>query len=352
MMTFGYRTFAAAVFMAFVLPVIGSATAKSAAPFEKKYHESFNVAPDAVVQVANKFGKVHVNTWDKTEVTVDVVISIDVKDQAEADKVFSNITIKIDGSKDLVTATTVFKSKWKNKNNQLSIDYTVNAPRKASMDLTNRFGDIYTGDLEGPVTIDLQYGSMRLGELNNKNNRINLQFTEGNVAFMALGNVDVQYSEMDIEKAGGLIVKSQFSELNIGPAAELEIDSQYDEVDIEGVAKLKMDIQFGELEVKLVSRELTLVSAYSEVDVKMVSPDFEHLFIDNQFGDVFMGLRESASYTLDAEGSFGDIKLPQRFKAKEKSIKTTSWKYIGVVGEESPKAHVSVLTSYGDVDLK
>lgn len=353
MKNYTYSTATLITVFALALNTLSASTVfKNTAPFEKKVHKEFTVNADVKVELDNRFGKIHVNTWDKNTVSIDVVLSMDARDQADADKVLDNIVIETSGTKSLVSAETVFKNKLKNKNNDLSIDYTVNVPRKAAMDITNRFGDIYTGDLDGPCTIDLQYGAMRLGSLNNKVNKIDMQFSEGGVDFLAFGEVGIQYSEMEIEKGGGLIIKSQFSELEIGPAGDLHIDSQYDDVDIEGAAKVVVDIQFGELEIELVSKELQVVSAYSDVVVDLISKDLEQVFVDNRFGDTKLNIANGVSYILDAKGSFSDIDLPANFNPKEKKIGTTSWHYVGPVGSESPNGHsVTIMTSYGDVKL-
>ena len=334
-------------------PLIASTVYRSVDQFERTISKQYNVNADAEVVLKNKYGKIHVNTWDKNEVTIEVVISIDARSKEVAEGVFDKIEIKTSGTSSRVTVETTFKSKVKDssKNKDLQINYTVNIPRKASVDIRNRFGDIYLGDILGSSKIDLAYGSIRAGDLNNKSNTIELQFSDGQFKFIAMGTIDLQYSEMDIDKAGSLTIDSQFSELDIGPAGELVIDSQYDEIDLEGASKVKIDTQFSEIDIKQVASDLFIKASYTDVDVELISPEMKSVFVDDQFGDISLGLAPGLSYILDAKGSFSDINLPENFKVREKTKGNTSFRYVGTVGDDPKDRTVTLISSYGDIDL-
>lgn len=356
MKNYTYRTIALSSLFAIlfnVQPLLASTVYRSVDQFKRTISKQYNVNADAEIVLKNKYGKIHVNTWDKNEVTIDVVISIDARSKEAAESVFDKIEINTTGSSSRVTAETNFKSKVKDssKNKDLQINYTVNIPRKASVDLRNRFGDIYLGDILGTSKIDLAYGSIRAGSLDNRSNDIELQFSDGQFKFIALGTIDIQYSEMDVDKAGSLTIDSQFSELDIGPAGELDIDSQYDDIDLDGASKVKLDAQFSDVKIKQVANDLFIKASYTDVDVDLISPNMTSIYVDNQFGDVSLGIATGTSYILDAKGSFSDIDLPEEFKVREKTKGNTSFRYVGTVGDDPGDRTVTLISSYGDIDL-
>ncbi len=356
MKTYTFRTLTSVWLFAMllnVLPLGASVVYRSVEQFEKRVSKEFAVNADATVELKNKFGKIHVNTWDQNKVTIDVVISVDTRSKEAAEKIFENIKIEMSGSKSHVSAETIFKSKSNNDHNKknLRIDYTVNMPRKAAVDLYNRFGDIYLGDLLGSCKIDLAYGSMRAGDLDNKVNSIELQFSDGEIKFIALGELELQYSDMEIEKVGSLEIETQFSDLEIGPAGELKIHSQYDDISLEGASKLRLNTQFSDIHIEQITKEFHLINAYGDIEVERIPSDMETIYVDNQFGDVDLGIERGTSYILDAKGSFSDINLPDNFKVREKTKGNTSFRYFGTVGDDPGERTVTIDTSYGDVDL-
>jgi len=91
-------------------------------------------------------------------------------------------------------------------------NYTINFPQSMSIDLTNKFGDIYINEVSGKARINLSYGSLDVNKLNNSDNLIDLKFcNSAKVRSIQGAVVNLKYSTLDIDYAGSLRLDSKYS---------------------------------------------------------------------------------------------------------------------------------------------
>jgi hypothetical protein len=60
----------------------------------RKISRSFKVKPSDQLSIENKFGKVHVNTWDRNEITVDITMIGRANDADRAQRIVDAIDVK------------------------------------------------------------------------------------------------------------------------------------------------------------------------------------------------------------------------------------------------------------------
>ena len=129
--------------------------------YTKEINEEFNISKDGDVKITNKYGNIELNSWNQAKVKIDVTIKVDASSESKANDVFDKINIKFDNGSSYVNAETElnFDKKWwdwgKNKDGKFSIDYVVYAPSTATVDVTNKYGDLNMSDFGNDATITL-----------------------------------------------------------------------------------------------------------------------------------------------------------------------------------------------------
>ena len=318
----------------------------------KSFHEEYSVDANALVDISNKYGKVHIGTWDQNKVVIDVVVKVEATSDDKAQKILDRINIEFGSSSSMVQATTIVEKTKVNSNQQLKIDYTITMPSSARLDLTNRFGDVFITEINGTTHLNLSYGNLDVKALNNVASTLDLAFSEGNIGTFVGRNVELAYSELKINKASDLSIDSQFSELEVGEAKDVTDDSQYDDHKFGTVTSYNGDCQFTDVHIDQLSGRLILDGQYGELSVDKIEAGFSKVNIDNQFGEIDLGFASGSSFELDADVSFGDLDYPKSGTVKKTKDGATSNSYTGTVGSGTGSGTVTIDTSYGDISLE
>ena len=97
---------------------------------------------------------------------------------------------------------------------------------------------------------------------------------------------------------------------------------------------------------------LKLTTKYTNTDVEEIPAAFKKIEIVNSYGTINLGIDASASYKLNAEAQYANIKV-QSSENLSKNKENTRVKYWGIVGtDNSTKSTVDIETKYGSVNLK
>ncbi|MBN4066127.1 hypothetical protein JYT51_02225, partial [Candidatus Amoebophilus asiaticus] len=98
--------------------------------FSKHWSETFEVNKDALLQITNKYGNIHITTWDKNIIEIEVDATVDVKSEKQAIRLLDVINITFKSSRNKIVVTTNFDGDLpRNPNKKLQIHYTVNMPK-------------------------------------------------------------------------------------------------------------------------------------------------------------------------------------------------------------------------------
>lgn len=320
---------------------------------EKTIEKSFDVNQDVLLKVDNKFGKIHCNVWDESRITIVAKVSVEHHNASKAAQILDNIHIDIEGSASMVSAKTqIANTSGKNKNMELNIDYTINMPRSASVNLTNSFGDIYLDKCEGPVTIKLSYGNLDSRILTHEQTSVTMSFSEGNIEKMLMGDLRLRYSELKIGQADKCNIDSQFSELKITKANNLLFTSKYDEIDISSINNCTIDASFTEMDITHLANSLDADMTYGGLDIDDTNANFEKLDLTLSFTNAELNINNNAAYRIDAKLSFGSMELPAQHAITVDKKGYTSKTYTGTVGQnKSPQSMVIIRGKNADIEL-
>ena len=314
--------------------------------------KEFQVNPDAQLTVNNRFGKVHCENWDRSTIAIEVTITVTASGQQSADKRMEKISIAFTDSPSAVTAiTSITEGKFPGKGS-FSIDYRISVPVTVSLDITNKFGDIFLNETQGKTRINLGYGNLEARKLDNSDNLLEVRFGKARVNWMKGAVLTLKYSEMNIDYAGSLRLDSKYSNLDAAKIIALNIACEGGKLDMDNSSAVESRSKFSDIEIGRIEQSLNLDIQYGNCDVHEMPADFTLVNIKNKYGDVSIGLPEKARYSLDADLRFCDLDFPEKNASfTYRSVTSQEKTFRGTVGGDSPQGKVVIKSEFGNVSL-
>ena len=323
----------------------------------KEWKQSFEVNQDATVEIHNKYGKVHVTTWDQNKVDIKVVAYVDVNDAETGKKLLDEIDVTMTGTADHVKAVTDINCKLTGKNcNKLKIDYTISMPKDNNLVIKNKFGDVFVDALNGNSDLEISYGNMTCNQKKKKSNVVDVAFGKATLEDITSCKLNARYSDVNIGKADHLDADTHYSGLVITKATTIYNVSEYDKlVQIDACDDAHVDCSFSSHRIGKVNDKLNLKVNYGSCEVKEIPRDFKQVDIDCRYGSTVIYFDEDASFNFTGSCSMGGLDFPRNATNLTKESKgSTDYQVAGKVGNATnPKANVSVSEcKYGSVKLK
>ena len=335
----------------------------SAQKVTREYHKEYVAGSNTTLDISNKYGDVVIDSWDKDQIIIDVIVTVELPNRDRAEKLLSYIDVRFSEAEELVSAKTYIDDKfnfsgWGSSPRKFSIDYTVNMPVGANLTLANRYGNTDMDELRGMVKLDIKYGNLTATRLTRGNekplNLLNLAYGKATINEAGWLDLTVRYSgSTEVIKSQALLLNSKYSKLQIGETSSIVGETRYDNLKIQKINNLVLDGGYVDITVGSLSKKLKYEGGYGSFTVEQIPAGFESLEVDTRYTGVRLGIDNSASYKLDAKVSYGGLKFDEEnFQHQRHIVENNSSETSGIVGKESsPSSTVKVNASYGSVKL-
>jgi len=324
---------------------------------EKTINKHYSVSSFDKLYIDNTYGEVHVNTWDKNEITVDVHIKVKAKNEASTQGLLDDIDIEDSRSSNKIMVTTsINKRHITNENTDINIDYTINMPGKNGLDITNKFGAVYLDDFEGTLNLKLEYGKLKTKKLSGPEKDINVKFGGVDITSIEYGNLDISYSKLTIDKAQTIDVKNSFEKTIINSVKQLKIKQRYGDLNIGSVEEISGSVEFANMDIDKVTKSSEMNLEYSsKASFGSVGADVSLFKIDAGYSGVSCMFDNGANLAGDIDISFGHFKNhssnnSMSFEKEETSEYSHEERYTGKIGAGAGKMRIKA--KYGDVVFK
>ena len=325
-------------FLIILISSITTVNAFALAEKEKRITRSFNVNQNTLIEVDNQFGKIHINTWDKNQVEVDILIKVNKNNDADAERLLDQIDVEIDESPDVLGFRTRVGKVNNTKGESFEINYTMNIPKRNRLDVSNNFGDFYLADFAGPLELKLSYGNLKIDQLSN-NAEIELSFGAGssNIQSMNNGEVTAKYSNLNIGNAGNLELNNQFSKVELKKVQNIEVECKYGNLKIDEADRIEGEIGFSGFQLGSLKESMDVDLSYGKnMVLNQISSNISEIIIDSQFTSFELTLPENISARFEADFQFGNLNVDEdkiNFTSVEKDF--NSKKFTGIIGNKS-----------------
>ena len=317
----------------------------------KKYHESWSAAGVETLDISNKFGEVKFKNEGGTEITIDVVVTVEGSSERKTSEMLDKISVSFSKTGSTVKAETAISNNY-NFNGKMSIDYVINTPSNKNLVVSNKYGNTFVNKLNANGDFDIQYGNINANELlapaGGKMN-IMLAYGKGNIETTGNLNIDISYSNISMGTINDLVLESKYSTVEFEKGHIAQIDSKYDKLNFGRVKSVTATTKYSNVRIDYLASILKIETGYGGIRVTEVAPDFESVSITNSYGQISLGLKNS-NYTVDAKCEYCGISYPQeRFKGNRMK-ENTSFEINGKVGAGGG-GNVMIRSRYGEIKL-
>lgn len=313
--------------------------------------KSFTVNPNAELRINNKYGNINMTTWDKNTVEFHIEIKVD---GANADRVkerIHSISVEFNANSNLVSAETIIKNIKNTNNINITIHYFVKLPKTNSVNLTNRYGNISLDALKGSSVINLDYGNLNLGNIQNPLNTWDLDYvTSANVDFVKSANITMDYSKLNVSKSEIINLSADYSDANIGQIEDLVSSMDYGNLFIENSGSVSNVAEYTNVKIGTVKTSFVSSMSYGSIAIGTVKKGFNKISIGADYSDVSIGMDSGAGYRLSGNFKYGGMKFPANVNMSRQIEKSVVKTYEGKAGDGSGEILINM--NYGSAKIK
>ena len=333
----------------------------------KHINKSYHINNTTEIQISNKYGNVHIVTWEKDSVKFEIDVLVRANKQAKVDKIYDYIDFEFTGNEYYVIAKTLFqndrKSVWSelsdiaktlfSSDNKAQIDYKVYVPSKNPIKITNKFGNIYTTEHENDIEINLSNGDLKAHAFNGKS-KIEIEFGNANVKHIADAVLEINYAQFSADEADKISLKSKSSEIRIEHLNELDLNSRRDKLYLNTVGKINGEASFSYFYIQNLIELIVVTTSYGEINIENFLPEFQLMGINSNYTDYNLSFPDDLYIDLEINhDSRTIIDYPSTFKNFKKKVKNTEEEtYItyGFIGEQiGEPARIDIDTKSGKI---
>lgn len=323
----------------------------------KKLSRNIKVQSNDKLVIENKYGKVHINTWDKNEVSVTIDIIARASTDSRADQMLEMITVDIDEDRadnviSFITRINKLSNKNWGNNSGFEINYIVSMPRLNPLQAKNMYGDLYVADLNGSADISLSYGSMKVGKLTGES-KVRLAYGAGSnsLAQLKRGTLNVSYSKLTLEESDVLELTNSYSDIDIGKAGTILLSSRYGSVDIKSITSLVGSSGYSGFAIGLLSDKIDLKLQYcGGFKIDLIAPTFTHINLEGNYSSFNLNFNNDAAFRFNVNVQYGNLRVDKdlvKYNVVEKRNNTNL--YEGQFGKSYSGGKVSIISRYGDI---
>jgi hypothetical protein len=316
----------------------------------KEFHESWAASSVESLEIINKFGEIKVQNNGGSEITIDVVVTVEAANENKVNDLLNKIDVSIRKSGNTVKAETTIENNF-NSQRKFSIDYVINVPSDKNLKISNKYGNTIVNKLTANGDFEIKYGNLSANSLEAPaSGSMKIELAYGNATIGTANDLtaSVAYSPISIDVVKNLKIESKYSQINVEKASVVNSESKYDKLQFGELKSLTASTKYSHIKVDELAISLKIEAGYGSVKVGQVSKDFESISITNSYGQISLGL-DNASYSVDANCDYCGISYPEEnFKGnrmKESHTQTINGK-VGIGG-----GTIMIRSRYGDIKL-
>jgi len=347
----------------FLIPLVSFANTDPKPKQEKSktIKKEYSVDRNATVDIDNKYGNINITTWNQNSVEITVVITVKGDDLSTVEKKLRGIDVDFNATSDLVSAKTKFNNSssswsfWGNsKNTNYTINYTIKMPASNNVKLNNDYGNILISEINGTADVNCDYGKLTLGDLNNSNNNINIDYSNGStINFMKSGSINADYSKLTIDKTDEVKINSDYSNINIGTANTVTYNADYGSLSVDDANNITGNSNYVSIHLGIISKNLNINADYGSIKIIELARGFNKAEITSEYTGITIGTRPSNNFNFIINLQYSGFRYNDDNLVLFKSIEKESKKYYeGTYGKGKSNATLIIKSQYGGVNLK
>jgi hypothetical protein len=344
-------------------------------------HHELDVEAASTIRIFNMYGSVDIKPSDGDRIILDVERVVRAENKADADRRAQEFTFSIlkDGNRYGIASNRDESSvrsgiSWDDIRNpadrtRYKSNLTIKVPRRALLDLYNKYGTVTVEGIDGNQTIRNKYGSTSVHDITG-----NLDITTGYGSVIVEnisgdtkvvnshasttvrnigGKVDIdnKYGSVDVQdiKNDATLV-NQYSVVNVQRVTgKLGVSGRNNSVDIDDVVgAINIVTSYKNLNIRNVKGGIQVSNRHGNIDIELDQAPKDEIRVDGDYSDVSIELPAEAAFSFDGQTRNGDVDSEFDSISTDSSGRNRTLR--GQRGSGGPR--VVVETQHGDIRLQ
>lgn len=342
---------------------------------KKAYNKQFSADKNTVVELSNRYGKININTWDKSEVKIDVTVIVKAGSKSKAEDKLNEISVGINKNGNNIVAVTEISSSnsswwsgwWNGSNNvKIEINYEIFMPADLHSIIENKYGNIYLPNLKGKTSINLKYGNLQarditndllmdiaygkatVGEVNNLSGNLSYSDYRGTSAGVVI--LTTKYSKVHLDNAKTFTSSSKYDSYRLGTVNTLTLTGAYDDIQIGSMGTGTLNTKYSGIDISSLSSVLTSDISYGSLTIENLKTSFKSITVNTSYAPV--KIYGVVPAKVEVEGKYFDADLGADFIQKHKVSEGSSKVIKGYKISDKTGAVINITSKYGDVIIR
>jgi hypothetical protein len=289
----------------------------------KTLRKSFRVGSDAILDVNNKYGDIHISHSYSDSITVRAEVTASSNTGGKLDAMMSDVDVSMTMAGGTVRVQTTFtkgitplfeslKGLTKNLINfdsRLKIDYFIECPPLTELMVTNSYGDVYIGDETPALTLKLSNGALDAAAVRHAR-LLELTFCKANIRSIDSGIIKLSFSELRTKEAGKISLASTSSKIWIDNCGSLDLDAKRDNLNVGFAEVITGTSYFSDIIADMVAKEINMSVKYGNLSFGNIARGFSLIDLRSTYADIDMAVEENAGYSLEIRHTNAFVSLP------------------------------------------
>jgi hypothetical protein len=344
-------------------------------------HQELAVPAGSTIKIFNLYGFVDVRPAEGDRIIVDVEKTVRAASREEAETRAKDFTFSINelaghyriaSSRDpnaFDNGGVTVGIRIGNERQRYKSNMTVKVPKKAIVEVRNRYGSVNLDGLEGNQTIANKYGSTSVHNISGAvtistgygsavlegvSGEINVTNAYASTTIRTGGSkvrVENKYGSVDVQDVqGDVSIENRYSVINAERiAGNLVIEGANNSVDIEDVSgSLEAGTSYKNLNVRNAKGSIRATNRHGNVDIELDEAPQGDITVTSRYSNVSIELPANSSFNFDGRTTYGDADsefdgLSVNSSGRERSIR-------GQYGSGGPR--INVETQHGNIRLQ
>jgi hypothetical protein len=300
------------IILTLVVIVLAASLRAQTPEYIRQVVRSFRVNSGVTLDLANKYGKVHIIKWNNDSVKFIIDLRIRTKDAGKMQKLKQIIDFEFTASQYFLNARTTISDNtsdvvrdikdiagtYLSSSNTVTINYTVMVPDYIPIKIDNKFGNVFLDDAVQNFNLNLSYGDFSCNRLSGKSE---IRITSGNaeIGYIREGLLFLSYGNLHLHDAGKLTAETRSSVITIDRSAELRINSRRDKLYLNELGSLSGESYFTNITGGILHNEMNFVSRFGAINLDNIRKSFSNIGLLAEFTKVTLAFEKSVSYNLE-----------------------------------------------------
>lgn len=334
---------------------------------EKALERHYGVSAATTLDIENKYGNIQMLTWDRDSIRVRMRVIAKSNKNDQLDNILENIDFNFTRTNYFIGIETEFQKSYDSffhdllnlaesfvsDEDEVEINYTIQAPEYINVHITNKFGDIYMDDLVGDVIIKLSNGDLKANNLGG-NAELHITMGDGDIHAITAGKLFLNYAEVHLQETDKITIDSKISTIHIDKGNVVKLISKKDKFYIKETRQLFGESYFSDLNITNLSNKANVEMRYGNMNLDRIRKEFSFIDLASEYTDITMCFERGSSFYLDITHEGSGVRLPDAFgELTKKTLNEAENQYAtyGEVGNEKTDAKVKIRATKGSVKL-